>query len=107
MTRAAASVAVFSALGDPQRMELVSRLCRTGPLSVARLTEGTDITRQAVAKHLRVLESAGLAKSERSGRETVWALDRRPLVKARDHLETISRQWDEAIERLRVFVETD
>lgn len=98
---------MFAALGDPQRMALVSRLCRKGPLSVTRLTEGTPITRQAVAKHLRVLEAAGLARSERSGRETVWELDRRRLAKARDQLDRIARQWDGAIERLRAFVEDD
>jgi DNA-binding transcriptional ArsR family regulator len=101
------SAPVFAALGDPQRMVLVSRLARKGPLSVTRLTEGTAITRQAVTKHLRVLEAAGLTRSEKSGRETVWALDHRPLARARDHLELIARQWDEAIERLRAFVEED
>jgi DNA-binding transcriptional ArsR family regulator len=107
VSRLAASAPVFAALGDPQRMVLVARLCQKGPLSVTRLTEGTAITRQAVTKHLRVLEAAGLARSERSGRETLWELDRRPLVKARDHLELISRQWDDALERLRTFVEDD
>lgn len=107
MSRLAASTPVFAALGDPRRMALVSRLCHEGPLSVTHLTEGTTITRQAVTKHLRVLEAAGLAHPERSGRETVWALDRRPLAKARDHLDLVARQWDEAIERLRAFVEDD
>lgn len=72
---------------------------------MTHLTEGTSITRQAVAKHLRVLAAAGLAHSERSGRETMWALDRRPLTKARDELDVVARRWDEAIERLRAFVE--
>jgi DNA-binding transcriptional ArsR family regulator len=86
-------------------MVLVSRLCQKGPLSVTHLTEGTSITRQAVTKHLRVLEAAGLTRSAKAGRETVWTLDQRPLAKARDHLDLIARQWDEAIERLRTFVE--
>jgi DNA-binding transcriptional ArsR family regulator len=107
VARLDASAPVFAALGDPHRMMLVSRLSRKGPLSVTHLTEGTTITRQAVTKHLRVLEAAGLARSERSGRETVWALDQRPLAKAREHLDLIARQWDEAIERLRAFVEDD
>lgn len=88
-------------------MALVARLSRHGPLSVTHLTQGTNITRQAVTKHLRVLEAAGLAQSERSGRVTLWTLNRRPLTKARDQLDRIARQWDEAIERLRVFVEED
>lgn len=104
MARLEASAPVFAALGDPHRMVLVSRLSRRGPLSVTHLTDGTSITRQAVTKHLRVLEAAGLARSEKSGRETVWTLDQRPLAKAREHLDLISRQWDDAIERLRAFV---
>ena len=107
MSRLVASTPVFAALGDPQRMVLVSRLSQKGPLSLSDLTEGGTITRQAVTKHLRVLESAGLARCARSGRETLWRLDRRPLAKARDQLELIARQWDEAIERLRLFVEDD
>lgn len=107
MSRSAASTPVFAALGDPQRMVLVSRLSRKGPLSLSDLTEGSDISRQAVTKHLRVLEAAGLARCERSGRETKWQLDRRPLAAARDHLDLIARQWDDAIERLRRFVEDD
>jgi DNA-binding transcriptional ArsR family regulator len=86
-------------------MVLVSRLSRRGPLSLTDLTAGSSITRQAVTKHLRVLEAAGLARCERSGRETRWQLDRRPLATARDHLDSIARQWDEAIERLKRFVE--
>lgn len=86
-------------------MLLVSRLGAKGPMSVSRLTEGSSITRQAVTKHLRVLEGVGLAHAERSGRETLWALDARPLVKARQQLDVISQQWDQAIDRLRAFVE--
>lgn len=88
-------------------MALVSRLCRQGPLSVGQLTQGTTITRQAVTKHLRVLQGAGLALPEKLGRETVWALNGRPLAQARDQLDAIARQWDQAIERLRAFVEAD
>ncbi len=107
MSRLAASAPVFAALGDPHRILLVSRLSKKGPLSISSLREGTSITRQAVTKHLRVLEAAGLAHSEKSGRETLWTLDQRPLNKARAELEVIARQWDAAIERLRAFVEDD
>jgi DNA-binding transcriptional ArsR family regulator len=103
----AATAPVFAALGDEQRLRLVARLCHEGPQSIARLTEGGDVTRQAVTKHLRVLEAAGLARGERAGRETVWALEPRPLQKAREQLEAISRQWDVAIEQLRALVEDD
>ena len=103
----ASSAPVFAALGDEQRLRLLARICDDGPLSIARLTEGTTVTRQAVTKHLRVLEAAGLARGSRSGRETMWALEPRPLRKACEHLAAISQQWDEALERLRLFVEEE
>jgi DNA-binding transcriptional ArsR family regulator len=100
-----ATAPVFAALGDDVRLRLVARLAGEGPLSIARLTEGEEVTRQAVTKHLHVLERAGLVESARNGRENVWQLEPRRLVDARQQLETISRSWDEALERLRSFVE--
>jgi DNA-binding transcriptional ArsR family regulator len=96
---------VFAALGDEARLGMVARLCREGPLSIARLTAGTGITRQAVTKHLSVMGRAGLVKNARHGRESVWQLRRQRLEEAGRYLETISRQWDAALERLREFVE--
>ena len=74
-------------------------------MSIARLTSGTSVSRQAVTKHLRVLEGAGLACSSRTGRESVWELEPRPLDEARASLEEISSQWDAALYRLKAFVE--
>jgi DNA-binding transcriptional ArsR family regulator len=74
-------------------------------MSITRLTAGSDITRQAITRHLRVMQDAGLVRSDRHGRETVWQLDRQRLEDARRHLDTISRQWDAALGRLRHFVE--
>lgn len=99
------SAPVFAALGDPQRLRIVARLAEDGPLSIARMQEGASITRQAVTKHLRVLEAAGLARGKRAGRERVWTIEPRTLSTAREHLEAISTQWDAAVERLRAFVE--
>lgn len=98
---------MFAALGDPTRLRLVAHLCQRGPQSIAKLTAGTDVTRQAVAKHLRVLEDAGLVHGTRDGRESLWELRPSRLEDAKRHLETISRQWDDAIERLRKLVEDD
>jgi DNA-binding transcriptional ArsR family regulator len=104
--RSSASVApVFAALGDETRLRLVSRLCDDGPMSIANLTRGTPITRQAITKHLRVMRSAGLVRSTRRGRESYWELDRRRLEKVRRNLALISKQWDDALGRLRKFVE--
>ena len=97
---------VFAALGDPTRLQIVARLCGGGPLSIARLTEATAVSRQAVTKHLRALEAAGLARSGRAGRERVWELRTKRLDEVRRCLDQISAQWDAAITRLRRFVET-
>ena len=100
-----ASASLFAALGDETRIRLVYRLSDQGPMSIARLTEGSDVTRQAVTKHLRVMEDAGLVRCEWRGRETVWQLDRQRLSDAQSYLDLISKQWDGALERLRKLVE--
>jgi DNA-binding transcriptional ArsR family regulator len=74
-------------------------------MSIARLTAGSKVTRQAISKHLRVMEEAGLVRSRRHGRESVWQLEQRRLRDARHYLDLISRQWDDALGRLRTFVE--
>ncbi len=98
------SASLFAALGDRTRLRLVSRLCDRGPMSITGLTEGSRITRQAITKHLRVMERAGLVRNTRQGRESVWQVDPERLEDARRYLKMISRQWDEALERLRRFV---
>jgi DNA-binding transcriptional ArsR family regulator len=102
-----ASAPVFAALGDKTRLRLVTRLCEQGPLSIAKLTAGSDVTRQAVTKHLRVLEDAGLVRGTRDGRESVWELSPRRLSDARRCLDMISQQWDDALGRLKAFVEDE
>jgi DNA-binding transcriptional ArsR family regulator len=96
---------VFAALGDETRLRMVARLSEHGAMSITRLTAGTDISRQAISKHLRVLEAAGLMRAEKRGRESVWALDTARLEEARRHLDAISTHWDRTLERLKVFVE--
>jgi DNA-binding transcriptional ArsR family regulator len=100
-----ASAPVFAALGDETRLRLVFRLCSGGPASIARLTSGSSITRQAITKHLQVLAGAGLVRSRRRGRERLWELRPQELEQARQSLESISRQWAEALGRLKSFVE--
>ncbi|MGH8496126.1 MAG: ArsR/SmtB family transcription factor [Gammaproteobacteria bacterium] len=100
-----AAAPVFAALGDRTRLKVVARLSAGGPMSIRRLTDGTDVTRQAVTKHLHVLARIGLVRSRRRGRERIWELEPRQLAEARRCLEHISRQWDEGLERLKMFVE--
>lgn len=97
--------AVFAALGDETRLGLLAKLTDGEPLSIARLTEGTRLTRQAVTKHLRVLEDVGVVFSVKAGRESRFALDPRPIVSAQEYLEHVSRQWDSALARLKALVE--
>jgi DNA-binding transcriptional ArsR family regulator len=100
-----ADVDLFAALGDETRLRLVSRLCGGGPMSITRLTAGSRVTRQAISKHLGVLEKAGIVQSTRRGRERLWQLERRRVEEARQYLALISKQWDEALERLKAAVE--
>jgi DNA-binding transcriptional ArsR family regulator len=97
---------VFAALGDPTRLSLIRRLSAGTPMSIARLTEGSALTRQAVTKHLRVLESTGVVGKQRSGRESLYQLRPGTIVDMRAYLDGISRQWDDALARLKAFVET-
>jgi DNA-binding transcriptional ArsR family regulator len=98
---------LFAALGDETRLKLVSRLCSEGPLSIVRLSEGTDVTRQAITKHLRALAEAGIVHDTRQGRERIWELRPKRIEKAREHLEQISRQWDAALGRLQDFLRSN
>lgn len=100
-----ASAPIFAALGDETRLRLVTRLSAGGPASIARLTTGSAVTRQAITKHLAVLAGAGLVRSRRRGRERLWELRPERLAHARASLDAISRQWDDALARLKAFVE--
>lgn len=101
----AGSTAVFAALGDETRLRLISRLSDEGPLSIAKLTSGFPITRQAITKHLRVMEDAGLLRHTQRGRESIWELEQKRLAQARRYLDQISAQWDDALGRLKDLVE--
>jgi DNA-binding transcriptional ArsR family regulator len=102
-----ASAPIFAALGDETRLLIVDRLSGGTPRSIATLTEGAGVTRQAVTKHLRVLGNAGLVRSLRQGREHLWALEPEAIATARRLLEDVSAQWDEALGRLQMLVEDD
>jgi len=96
---------LFAALGDTTRLALVGRLSSGEPASIAQLTAGSRLTRQAISKHLHVLERAGLVHSVRAGRENRFALDPLPIEEMQEVLDRVSRQWDQALARLKAFVE--
>ena len=96
---------VFAALGDETRLSVLAKLCGAEPQSITRLTAGTRLTRQAVTKHLRVLENAGVVRSVRVGRESLFELEPQPIEDARAYLDQVSRLWDDALARLKAHVE--
>lgn len=96
---------IFAALGDETRLGLLVKLSGGSRLSITHLAEGSTLTRQAVTKHLVVLQQAGLIRGVRSGREKRFELKPEPIDQARRALDTISRQWDDALSRLKSFVE--
>jgi DNA-binding transcriptional ArsR family regulator len=100
------SVPVFAALGDATRLKLIAVLCVGGAMSITQLTAGTALTRQAITKHLAVLADAGLVRDAKVGRERLWEFEPNQLDEARRSLEMIASQWDSALERLRLAVET-
>ena len=102
--------AVFAALGDETRLALVARLSDGRPASISQLTDaqstgGSKLTRQAITKHLRVLERARIVHGVRAGRESLFELDPKPINELREYLDLVSEQWDQALGRLRSFVE--
>jgi DNA-binding transcriptional ArsR family regulator len=100
-----ARAAVFAALGHQERLSLVATLSRGRPCSIARLSEGSRLTRQAITKHLRVLERAGIVRSTHAGRESLYEFNPQPVAELRHYLELVSEQWDQTLARLKLFVE--
>src|SRR5246127_2306664 len=96
---------VFAALGDKTRLALVAKLSSGEPWSISQLTSGSSLTRQAITKHLRVLEHAGIVRCVRKGRESLFEFDPAPIDQARSYLDHVSAQWDQALNRLKAFVE--
>lgn len=97
---------LFAALGDSVRLRLVTRLLAAGAMSATALADGEAISRQAIVKHLQVLESAGLVVHGRSGREVLYSLDAQRLQEARAFLDAVSAHWDASLARLRNLVES-
>jgi DNA-binding transcriptional ArsR family regulator len=103
--RRPAHALLFAALGDETRLALISQLSSGEPHSIAQLTAGSRVTRQAITKHLRVLQKVGMVHSVRAGRESLFRFDPEPLAEMHQYLNLVSRQWDQALARLKAFVE--
>jgi DNA-binding transcriptional ArsR family regulator len=99
------SAPIFAALGDETRLSLVAKLCDESPQSITQLTEDSGLTRQAITKHLQVLQQAGIVHSLRQGRESLFEFDPKPVEDIKAYLGDVSKQWDRALSRLKAFVE--
>jgi DNA-binding transcriptional ArsR family regulator len=104
-SRGAAFAVLFATLGDETRLRLVRTLAGGEPRSIAELTAGSKLTRQAITKHLRVLERVGMVRCQREGRESRFAFNPQPVAAMQDYLEMVSAEWDAALQRLKAFVE--
>ena len=102
-----AHATVFAALGDETRLLLLGRLCDGRRASISQLTTGSKLTRQAITKHLRVLERAGIVHGVRSGRESLFEYSPTPIIEIREYLDRVSHEWDETLSRLKSFVEKE
>ena len=100
-----ASASVFAALGDETRLFLVAKLCGGERQSISQLASGSRLTRQAITKHLRVLESARIVRSVRAGRECLFEFNPKPMDETKKYLDFVSERWDQALARLKSFVE--
>jgi DNA-binding transcriptional ArsR family regulator len=98
---------VFAALGDETRLRIIAKLSTGGPLSITQITDGEQVTRQAITKHLAVLADAGLVRDLRRGRERLWELDLAPLDAIRTCLDVVAEAWDRRLARLEAFVEDE
>ena len=96
---------VFSALGDDTRLALLATLCNGKRHSISQLTAGSKLTRQAITKHLHVLEGVGIVHAVRAGRESLFEFDPQPIKAMTNYLDRVSRQWDQSLAKLKSFVE--
>jgi DNA-binding transcriptional ArsR family regulator len=96
---------LWSAVGDPIRRRLLDRLLADGSGTPTRLSQGLPITRQAVAKHLSVLDRAGLIHATPAGRERRYAVDEAQLARAIAQLTSVGSTWDARLNRIKRVAE--
>ncbi|WP_109487330.1 ArsR/SmtB family transcription factor [Occallatibacter savannae] len=94
-----AKARVFAALGDKTRLALIAQLCSGESASISKLAEESKITRQAITKHLGILERAGIVSSTQSGRERLFSFDPEPFQDLQQYLASVSKQAEQAAAR--------
>lgn len=97
--------AVYKALGDPVRLEIVERVSRTPDCTVGQLSANLGMSRQGARKQLQVLVEADVIRLTPHGRQTRVSLNIEPLHQAREFIIELERRWDERLTALKHFVE--
>ena len=97
---------LWAAIGDPTRCRVLDLLLSGGPASASGLGRQLPVTRQAVAKHLTVLERAGLVNLQPSGREVRYDVDQEQFARAVAQLAAVGRAWDRRMRRIKTIAET-
>jgi DNA-binding transcriptional ArsR family regulator len=96
--------AVFAALADPTRRRVLRLVAERGPASATKLGRELPVTRQAIVKHLTVLNRAGLVSGQRTGQEVRYVLVPGSLDEVSDWIAEIGARWDARLARLRQVV---
>ncbi|MBU2666536.1 metalloregulator ArsR/SmtB family transcription factor [Actinoplanes bogorensis] len=100
-------IEVLAALAEPTRWQLLDQLAAQKEATATRLAEGLPVSRQAVVKHLAVLERAGLVAGHRSGREMRYVVRAKRLDETARWMAAAARRWDDRLARIKELAETD
>lgn len=108
MTTAGSPVddALWSAVGDPTRRRMLDLLLSDGVGTATSLSQQLPVTRQAVAKHLVVLDRAGLVRGRQEGRERRYRVDDEQLARAVAQLSSVGSAWDARLQRIKRIAES-
>jgi len=96
---------LWSAVGDPTRRRMLDLLLVDGEGTATTLGHQLPVTRQAVAKHLGVLDRVGLVRATRAGREKRYVIDEAQLARAVAQLESVGSAWDARMQRIKRIAE--
>lgn len=96
---------LWSAIGDPTRRRLLDLLLTSSAGTATSLSEQLPVTRQAVAKHLGVLDRVGLVQATTAGRERRYQVDEAQLARAVAQLNAVGETWDARLRRIKAIAE--
>ncbi|HTR71822.1 MAG TPA: metalloregulator ArsR/SmtB family transcription factor [Mycobacteriales bacterium] len=97
---------LWAAIGDPTRRRILDLMVMGGPGTASSLSRELPVTRQAVSKHLAVLERTGLVRAHASGREVRYGVSPEQFARAVDQLAQVGRAWDDRLRRIKHLAES-